>query len=324
MDWDKLRVFHAVAEAGSFTHAGETLNLSQSAVSRQISALEESLSVPLFHRHARGLILTEQGELLFRTAREVFAKLSMAEGMISESKDRPRGPLKITTTVAFGSVWLTPRIREFLELYPEIQVSVVVDDSELDLSMREADVAIRMSPPRQPDLIQRHLVSIQVHVYAAPEYIKKYGMPQKPEDLDKHRIILYGEDSRPPATGVNWLLDAGAKANIDRYPAGSEERARDRGALGFHRHRAPGPRARLAGADGAAGRSLFRISGGVAELEENQRLPRLSAAQGGREPIELNRVLTNLTRALRFLQTSYEESRGVLHRRNAYIGTCDR
>ncbi|HEV2300210.1 MAG TPA: LysR family transcriptional regulator [Stellaceae bacterium] len=218
MDWDKLRVFHAVAEAGSFTHAGETLNLSQSAVSRQISALEESLSVPLFHRHARGLILTEQGELLFRTAREVFAKLSMAEGMISESKDRPRGPLKITTTVAFGSVWLTPRIREFLELYPEIQVSVVVDDTELDLSMREADVAIRMSPPRQPDLIQRHLVSIQVHVYAAPEYIKKYGMPQKPEDLDKHRIIIYGEDSRPPAGGVNWLLDAGAKPNIDRKP----------------------------------------------------------------------------------------------------------
>src|SRR6202171_2432708 len=95
MDWDKLRVFHAVAEAGSFTHAGEALNLSQSAVSRQISALEESLSVPLFHRHARGLILTEQGELLFRTAREVFAKLAMSESLISESKDRPEGPLKI-------------------------------------------------------------------------------------------------------------------------------------------------------------------------------------------------------------------------------------
>jgi len=70
MDWDKLRVFHAVAEAGSFTHAGDSLNLSQSAVSRQISGLEESLQVPLFHRHARGLILTEQGELLYRTARD--------------------------------------------------------------------------------------------------------------------------------------------------------------------------------------------------------------------------------------------------------------
>jgi DNA-binding transcriptional LysR family regulator len=218
MDWDKLRVFHAVAEAGSFTHAGESLNLSQSAVSRQISALEESLSVPLFHRHARGLILTEQGELLFKTAREVFAKLAMAEGLISESKDRPKGPLKITTTVAFGSIWLTPRIREFLDLYPEIQVSLVVDDSELDLSMREADVAIRMSPPRQPDLIQRHLVTVQVHIYATNEYLQKYGTPQRPEDLEEHRVIVYGEDARPPVPGVNWLLEVGIKSGHDRRP----------------------------------------------------------------------------------------------------------
>jgi DNA-binding transcriptional LysR family regulator len=218
MDWDKLRVFHAVAEAGSFTHAGESLNLSQSAVSRQISALEESLSVPLFHRHARGLILTEQGELLFRTAREVFAKLSMAEGLITESKDRPKGPLKITTTVAFGATWLTPRIREFLDLYPEIQVSLVIDDTELDLSMREADVAIRMSPPRQPDLIQRHLMSVPSHVYAAPDYIKKHGMPQKPEDLDEHRLIVYGEDARAPVQNVNWLLDAGSRPGGERKP----------------------------------------------------------------------------------------------------------
>ena len=218
MDWDKLRVFHAVAEAGSFTHAGEALNLSQSAVSRQISALEESLTVPLFHRHARGLILTEQGELLFRTAREVFAKLSMAEGLISESKERPKGPLKITSTVAFSSMWLTPRIREFLDLYPEIQVTLVVDDSELDLSMREADVAIRMSPPRQPDLIQRHLLSIPSHIYAAPEYVRKHGTPQKPEDLDKHRLIIYGDESRPPVPNANWLLEAGTKPAQERKP----------------------------------------------------------------------------------------------------------
>ncbi|MFN3077851.1 MAG: LysR family transcriptional regulator, partial [Alphaproteobacteria bacterium] len=124
MDWDKLRIFHAVAVAGSFTHAGEALALSQSAVSRQIGALEESLGVALFHRHARGLILTEQGELLYRTAHDVFAKLALAESRIAESKDRPEGPLAITATVAFGSLWLTPRIREFIELYPDISVSL--------------------------------------------------------------------------------------------------------------------------------------------------------------------------------------------------------
>lgn len=218
MDWDKLRVFHAVAEAGSFTHAGEALNLSQSAVSRQISALEESLSVPLFHRHARGLILTEQGEVLYRTAREVFAKLAMTEVMLSETKDRPKGPLKVTTTVAFGSTWLTPRIREFLDLYPEIQMTVVVDDSELDLSMREADVAIRMTPPRQPDLVQRHLMTVRYHAYASPEYLKKYGTPRQPEELDKHRIIVYGSDSRPPVRNSSWLLEAGARPGFERHP----------------------------------------------------------------------------------------------------------
>ncbi len=218
MDWDKLRVFHAVAEAGSFTHAGEALNLSQSAVSRQISALEESLSVPLFHRHARGLILTEQGELLYSTAREVFAKLAMTEGLLTESKDRPKGPLKVTTSVAFGSIWLTPRIREFLELYPDVQVAMVVDDSELDLSMREADVAIRMSPPRQPDLVQRHLMTVRVHLYAAPEYLKKHGTPRRPEELDQHRLVVYGDESRAPVSSINWALEAGAKPGVERRP----------------------------------------------------------------------------------------------------------
>ena len=238
MDWDKLRVFHAVAEAGSFTHAGESLNLSQSAVSRQISALEESLSVPLFHRHARGLILTEQGELLFRTAREVFAKLTMAEGLITESKDRPKGPLKITTTVAFGATWLTPRIREFLDHYPEIQVSLVIDDTELDLSMREADVAIRMSPPRQPDLIQRHLLSVPSHVYAAPEYIKKHGAPQKPEDLDEHRLIVYGEDvaaagaERQLAARCRLAVRSGAQARFSASTTFMPCCARSRAASG--------------------------------------------------------------------------------------------
>jgi len=218
MDWDKLRIFHAVAEAGSFTHAGEALNLSQSAVSRQISALEESVSVPLFHRHARGLILTEQGELLYRTAHEVFAKLAMAEAQLSESKDRPKGQLKVTTTVALGSTWLTPRMGEFLEVYPDVTVDLPLDDRELDLSMREADVAIRMAPPRQPELIQRHLMTVHMHVYAAPSYIKRYGLPKSADELDNHKVIVYGEETRPPVPDTNWLLRLGVKGDGRRRP----------------------------------------------------------------------------------------------------------
>src|ERR1700679_2843617 len=173
MDWDKLRVFHAVAEAGSFTHAGDTLNLSQSAVSRQISALEEALSVPLFHRHARGLILTEQGEGLNRTVRDVFAKLAMTEALLTESKEKPAGRLKVTTTVGFGASWLAPRVQAFLDAYPDVTMAVILDDADLDLAMREADVAIRMHPPKQPDLVQRHLMAIEWHVCASEDYVRK-------------------------------------------------------------------------------------------------------------------------------------------------------
>jgi DNA-binding transcriptional LysR family regulator len=219
MDWDKLRIFHAVAAAGSFTHAGEKLNLSQSAVSRQISALEESVRAPLFHRHARGLILTEQGELLFNTVREVFDKLAMVEAQLAETKERPSGLLRVTTTVAFGSVWLAPRLRDFSDAYPDVQISMRVDDRELDLGMREADCAIRMHPPRQADLIQRHLLSVHVHVFASQEYLKKYGAPKTASDLDRHRIIVYGDDPNPPFPNVNWLLEVGTSGGKKRTPA---------------------------------------------------------------------------------------------------------
>ena len=218
MDWDKLRVFHAVAEAGSFTHAGERLTLSQSAVSRQISTLEDSLRVKLFHRHARGLKLTEQGEHLFETAHEVFAKLAMAEAHIADVKEKPQGPLRITTTVAFGSIWLTPRIKEFVELYPDIEVSLVLADTELDLSMREADAAIRMMPPTQPDLIQRHLMTMNYRIYAAPEYLKARGIPKTARDLDQHSIVVYGEDASPPLGDFNMLLEVGIKSGPPREP----------------------------------------------------------------------------------------------------------
>jgi DNA-binding transcriptional LysR family regulator len=217
MDWDKLRVFHAVAEAGSFTHAGDTLNLSQSAVSRQISALEEALQVPLFHRHARGLILTEQGESLNRTVREVFAKLAMTEALLTESKEKPAGRLKVTTTVGFGSSWLAPRLKGFLEQYPDVTMQLLLDDTDLDLAMREADVAIRMHTPKQPDLVQRHLMAIEWQVCASADYIRQRGAPKTAEELDDHGLIMFG-DHHPPVADINWLADVGRRAGNPRRP----------------------------------------------------------------------------------------------------------
>ncbi|MHA1114297.1 MAG: LysR family transcriptional regulator [Alphaproteobacteria bacterium] len=212
MDWDRLRIFHAVAEAGSFTHAGETLNLSQSAVSRQISGLEDGLGLKLFHRHARGLLLTEQGEILFETAREVFAKVTLTESLLIEGKERPRGPLKVAATTAFSLTWIIPNLAEFLESYPEIDFTLIVSDMELDLSRREADVAVTIGRPSHPELLARRIMTIRHRIYASPEYLEAHGTPLTAEDLDSHRLIIYGEDAHPPTQSANWLRDVGARS----------------------------------------------------------------------------------------------------------------
>src|SRR5512140_898255 len=218
MDWDKLKVFHAAAEAGSFTHAGERLGLSQSAVSRHVSALESDLSVSLFHRHARGLILTEQGDMLYRTAHEVFMKLEAARTKLTDSRERPNGELKVSTSPGIGVHWLTPRLGEFLDLYPDIHITLITTDEELDLAMREADVAIRLRQPTQPDLIQRKLFSVHFHAYASPDYLKRFGTPRTHEELDKQRIILLSGTVPAHLSNRRWLVDIGRDGKSARTP----------------------------------------------------------------------------------------------------------
>lgn len=216
MDWDKLRIFHAVAQAGSFTHAGETLHLSQSAASRQISSLEQDLGISLFHRHARGLVLTEQGELLFRTAHDVLMKLESVQTRLKDSKEKPNGPLTVTTTVGLGSTWLASRVRRFVELYPDVDLQLRLEDSDLNLNMREADVAIRLHRPTEPDLIQRKLFTVHFHIYASPKYVKERGTPKTIEDLDDHQLIIFGEPVPAFLKDINWLSTAGRKSNSPR------------------------------------------------------------------------------------------------------------
>lgn len=205
MDWGKLRIFHAAAEAGSFTHAGETLEMSQSAVSRQVSALEKDLNVMLFHRHARGLILTEQGEMLYRTANEVFNKLETAYTRLADSKSKPSGDLRVTTTLGLGSHWMTQRLGEFIDLYPDINLRLLLHYNELDIAMREADVALWLREPTQNDLIRRKLFTVHLHLYASISYIKKNGTPRDIEDLFKHRVITFGGDAATPVRTLNYL-----------------------------------------------------------------------------------------------------------------------
>jgi len=213
MDWDKLKIFHAVAAAGNFTRATEVLNLSQSAISRQIQSLEQELKTQLFERHARGLSLTENGEYLYKTAHEVISKLKDVESTLIDKKNSPSGKLTVTTVVSFGTTWLTPRIQEFMSLNPEIEVELIFDDKELDLSTRQADIGIWMRRPRQLNYIQKKLIDINYHIYGSAKYLEQYGHPKNVSDLGKHKFISYGRGTPSPVFNPDWALKLGAKDN---------------------------------------------------------------------------------------------------------------
>ena len=211
MDWDKLKIFYAVAESGSFTKATINLNLSQSAISRQIQSLEYELKVQLFERHARGLSLTENGEYLYKTAHEVISKLKEVESAFVDKKNKPSGKLTVTTVVSFGTTWLTPRIQEFMQLNPEIEVELIFDDKELNLTTREADIGIWMRKPKQLNYIQKKLMNLNYHIYGSAKYLERHGFPKNENDLSKHKFISYGKGTPSPVFNPDWALKLGVK-----------------------------------------------------------------------------------------------------------------
>ncbi|MCY4460121.1 MAG: LysR family transcriptional regulator [Albidovulum sp.] len=201
MDWDKLRIFHAVAAAGNLTRAGLKLNTSQSAVSRQIQSLENSLGTKLFHRHARGLLLTEQGELLFDATSAMSTRIDFAAARIRDSEEKAFGVLRVTTTIGFGTLWLSPRIADFYKLHPGLNIELMLEERVLDLPMREADVAIRMKEPSQADLIRRKLMSVHLRFYATRKYLDERGTPENLNELRSHTIICQSTKSSQVTEG---------------------------------------------------------------------------------------------------------------------------
>ncbi len=205
MDWDKLRVFHAVADAGSLTHAGDQLHLSQSAISRQIRGLEEQLGATLFHRHARGLLLTEQGEILYEATWSMTKRLTQAAAEIKDSKDEVFGDLRITTTAGFGTSWLAPRLPALFKSHPDISVNMILTENTMDLAMREADVAIRFGEPKQAELIRRPLMQVRMRLYASRDYIDEFGAPVDEADLITRRFISFNPSAPQPEASRVWI-----------------------------------------------------------------------------------------------------------------------
>ena len=207
MDWDKLKIFHNVALDLNISEAAHKMNISHSSISRQVSALERELKVSLFKRHARGLTLTEQGKILFKTAHDIFGKIALTEAQLTDSKEKPAGPLTIAATVAFGTTWLAPRIEKFANSYPEIDISILIENKYTDLAQGDADVALRLTEPTQMELIRFPLYEFQFKIYSSPEYIEKYGIPKDVSELSKHKIVAFGHDVEPSIPDVNCIID---------------------------------------------------------------------------------------------------------------------
>src|SRR4029079_11672403 len=130
-----------------------------------------------------------------------------AEEALKNVHDSPRGTLKITTAHGVGAYWLLPRLGRFRAQYPDVEIHLVMDDKELDLAQREADLAIRMRAPVQADLIQRKLFTVHYHMYATKTYLEKYATPQSLDDLADDTIIAYGETAAQEIREINWLLE---------------------------------------------------------------------------------------------------------------------
>lgn len=218
IDWNKFKLFYYVAKAGSFSETSKRLNLSQSTISRSIQALEYQLQTKLFSRVRKGVILTKQGESLFLAAEKAFEEFTRAETIMLEAEEEPQGTLKVATTMAMASVWIMPHINDFLLKYPRIQLIIIGSDEELDLKTRQADVSIRPFIENHPDLIQDPISVFHLKLYASPKYLKQYGIPQNPQDLEHHKIIVFGYDAMNPYNDINWPLKLGMPAGILRSP----------------------------------------------------------------------------------------------------------
>ena len=219
VDWDKLKTFHAAADTGSLTAAAARLRISQSAVSRQITALEQQLGAPIFHRHARGLTLTEQGRILFKSAKDMAHQAALAQANIMDSQEKPQGVLRVSSPISLGSNWLISVLPKFMEAYPLIKIQLVLEDEEHDLSDFEVDCALRPWPSTQGDVIERKLGSISQSLYASQNYLAKHGAPKDIEDLENHSIVAFGDLAPSQLNTTNWVLKLGRAPDNPRIPA---------------------------------------------------------------------------------------------------------
>jgi DNA-binding transcriptional LysR family regulator len=218
INWNRLTAFYQTARFGNIKHACAKLNIDQSTLSRTIQSFEESLGFKLFSRVPQGVVMTKQGEILFKVVEKVLFDVEVALTMAKEEGEVPKGTLTVATTVALATLWLVQMMPGFLEKYTDIELYIIGDDERLNLKAREADVLISPYIKDAPDLIQTYLFSCNLQLYASPEYLEKFGCPQTIDDLNDHRLITFGTNTIRPYSDIDWLLRVGLPSGVVRKP----------------------------------------------------------------------------------------------------------
>jgi len=222
LDLDKLKIFYYVAKAKKFTTASEILNISQPALSRSIQLLEDRLGIKLFYRHAKGLTLTAQGEKLAPVIGQFLSKLEVVAEKLYEEEKEPKGPLRVVATGGLVNFFLLPYIPGFLKSYPQIRLTLLASDAIPAVEFGEAHVMIRppLHGPEATDLVQSHLLTNHVGLYASKDYLQEFGTPQSAKDLDNHQLIAFGDHFEAGYfKPMNWHLTLGTEQGEVREPS---------------------------------------------------------------------------------------------------------
>jgi DNA-binding transcriptional LysR family regulator len=189
--YQQMRVFAAVADAGSFVAAADALGLSKAAVSRYVSDLEQRLGARLMHRTTRRLSMTQEGEVFLARTREILAGIEASESEISTRADSATGLLKLSVPVSFGIRHLAPLWSEFLEAHPRVSLDVQLSDRLIDLVDEAFDLAVRIARLPDSSLVSRQLASTRLVLCASPQYLERRGTPRHPSELTVHEVLGY-------------------------------------------------------------------------------------------------------------------------------------
>jgi len=206
MNWDGFRYFTAAAEAGSLSGAAISLDSNQSTVGRHIDALETALSIKLFQRSVKGLSLTEEGQAVYEQAQHIQNSIVKIQRIVQGGEETATGTVRLSLPEGLGQEVIIPALDLFYQQYPNVKLIFNVSASTANITQGEADVAVRLFRPEEPDLVIKYLNEMKLGLYASKGYEENYGLPKQLKDLRKHRVVTYG-DFLSILPENQWLLN---------------------------------------------------------------------------------------------------------------------